>query len=245
MSATITFLYILPIIGGFVYANWCEATRYEIARSSGHRLYFHSALHGLWLAFVTYGLIWAGWAALAYAPHMAIAPPSYFDVAVLIATLLVTPFMGRPIAWVANLFVNKYVAWQRELERDELEMLLVYATLEAQMVMFTLEDEKVYAGFVNEVPDPAHTRHWIGLVPVLSGYRTETRRVEFTLDYIDVLSDFDPQHEPGNPKYTVVVPTNRIVSARLFDPNTYNRFRQYETESDGSTEGPGSETASE
>lgn len=70
---------------------------------------------------------------------------------------------------------------------------------------------------------------YFSLIPVMSGYRAEKRKVEFTTFYDgvyrrtdDELGNLDVEH------FAVVLPAQRMLSARLFDPEAYDSFQEQE-----------------
>lgn len=80
-----------------------------------------------------------------------------------------------------------------------------------ELLMLTLGDNKVYIGFVVNLP-PLHTDgfQFVRLLPIWSGYRDETRQVSITTSYpMDGLAD--PEQ-----KMTKLIPLKEISSANLY-----------------------------
>lgn len=227
-------LLLLPLVGGFIFTKEWEFTRYNLARSDGQRLYFYSAFWGVYIGLISYTLSFfvLPWFAL-HLPFFNIETGSY----VVIGAMVMSPTVGYLCAKILNHFCDEGYHLERALELDQLELLLVDAVLNGWLVMLSLDDSaggKVYVGLVPSISDPAMSkRKNIGLIPVLSGYRTESNKVEFTTSYADVLTgvegDSDDLGHLDMDDFLVVLPMSRIVSARLFDRNAYDVFQGNES----------------
>ena len=92
---------------------------------------------------------------------------------------------------------------------------LVYNAIEKrQPVLVTLDNRKVYVGYVIDSPDLEQDNVHMGLVPLLSGYRdAQTLRTHFSVDYLSVFESPGVDHND----FTVVIPLDRVSSAHLFD----------------------------
>jgi hypothetical protein len=111
--------------------------------------------------------------------------------------------------------------------------LLVFKSLRREIpILVTLISGKVYAGWAVKTPNPKATRKHLTVLPLLSGYRSPTQhRVEFTINYYDILERLKNGPDPDlNYMYTedlqVVIPTDQISSAHLFDLTVYEQFQK-------------------
>ena len=144
------------------------------------------------------------------------------------------PFVFNAVA--SSFFGRKRVA-ASVLRRfgDPLTRLFLSATLRAQPVLVTMENRKLYAGFVVlSLGLNPQTRH-IRILPLLSGYRDqETGLAVFTTEYAHIYELMESGDDPHLERFTasdfqVVLPLGEIRSARLFDPLIYaEHFRPEE-----------------
>lgn len=142
----------------------------------------------------------------------------------------------------------------RESSDANLRLLFRAAVLQ-KLIMVTLKSEKVYVG-QPIIPDfePATSLVSIRLIPFVSGYRNEHKRVIFTTFYEDIGDQMSPPSEGGavlqrerrDPlrvdmanldvngervpidveDFGIVVPWSEVESATIFDANIYNAFQR-------------------
>jgi len=106
---------------------------------------------------------------------------------------------------------------------NELELLL---TRDDQLIEFSLENNKFYVGWVKELPIPGVSAY-IRIYPFVSGYRDDQKRLVFTTDYSSVYAGYIQRGEiKGIDELDVdlVVPVSRIMTAKYFDFDMYDRF---------------------
>lgn len=160
MTFNYTPLFILPLVGGFVFIKEWEATRYILPREDGHKLYFRSAYCGLFIciaAFFSLALIVYVAATIPWRFSSSFADYSgnLFDSRLVFMTLLASPILGYVFARFLNIFTDELNFYYTALQDNEFEYLLVKAMSSDLMVMVTMEEEKVYVGWVYKVSDPA------------------------------------------------------------------------------------------
>lgn len=220
-------LFLLGLVAGFNFIKEWEATRYRLAREDGHKLYFRAAFWGLVVCLVT-SLFFFG--LLHLLPNSWRGPFNYLTddtASFVIQVLLTSPFFAFLIAKLFNKFTNEYKYYLDALRENEFEWLLVNAMETNFMVMITLEDGKVYVGWVYRVSDPAKSpRKYFSIIPVVTGFRDEKQKVCFTTFYDQLyesmnksLSHLDTEH------FMTVLPAHHLASCRLFDPDAYAEFQ--------------------
>ncbi|MEC8859900.1 MAG: hypothetical protein VYE29_07840 [Pseudomonadota bacterium] len=174
-------LFLLGLVAGFNFIKEWEATRYLLAREDGHKLYFRAAFWGLVVCLITAAPIllvdriaqncWVEYPGL----------PVDDTESLVISVLIVAPFTAFLVANIFNLFTNALEYYLDALGENEFEHLLVTAMENNFMVMTTLEDKKVYVGWVFRISDPARDpRKYFSIIPVMTGFRDEEHRVVFT-----------------------------------------------------------------
>lgn len=114
---------------------------------------------------------------------------------------------------------------------DNLEQLLFKAMEESVQVEVTPKSQKGYIGSVLHNINPAHSRKWVLLLPIVSGYRTPNRmKIELTTNYAPVykmMQDSDPLLAHLELKhFNVCIPVDEIQSARIFDISAYEEGQQ-------------------
>ena len=191
---------------------------------------FRTALSGLLLLAITSSAIFyahpltASWLAFSY-------PTAHQIPSVELGTSAIATLLGPLLAITANL-VYPRTAVELHLFRNRvnnsLERLLYRATRRKKMVMITLDDNKVYCGYVDWIPgSPGSTDAYLEILPVFSGYRDSDRRVALPTSYGPVL---DQLGDAERGQFKKVVPVARILSAGEFDPNHFGAFTK--TQSD-------------
>jgi hypothetical protein len=97
--------------------------------------------------------------------------------------------LGLLLLFVANVFFHKKAAqdWAIHHYGSNLLRLLHTATKYEMLVSVTLDNRKVYVGFVITAPNLQSTDQYVQLLPVLSGYRDgNDLRLKFTTNYAQV-----------------------------------------------------------
>jgi hypothetical protein len=144
-----------------------------------------------------------------------------------------TPFLALTIGVVLPWALNALVPYQasvaslhRRERSNSLERLLFNASIQTSLVQITLEDHKVYVGYVRHLPPNSSLQDaYVELLPSFSGYRNPTtHEIVFTTFYEDIFQEFldDEARDLGD--FYKVLPVRRIVSATVFDVDVYSRF---------------------
>jgi len=130
---------------------------------------------------------------------------------------------------VGNLIVNKDRAISGAIEKigNEFERLCESCYRNAELVQFTLKNDKCYVGWMQSLPIPLHA-NYIKIFPVYSGYRkSETKELIFTTQYLDIYATYVQNGEVTNIEglTTLVIKIDEVVSANRFDAEMYDRFQ--------------------
>lgn len=241
-------LFALPLVGGLIFCSLWNCTRWRVCREEGHRLYFRAVLFGAILfAFVA-----------AIHPHIENYFPQYSAVialvknfikpmakdqssAIAVADLTVICFLamlaGGPLAGLLNFGFRKDYWLRRAIKEDPLEEFLLYAADQEVSILLTMDDQKVYVGYLISGFDPAIGRKCILLLPLISGYREkDTHKVIFTTFYTDLYGDEGstdqtkplpaPLDHLTAEDFIIALPADRIASYRLFDAPAYKEFQK-------------------
>lgn len=244
-------LFALPLVGGLIFCSTWNFTRWRVAREEGHRLYFRAVLFGA-ILFAVVALI-RSQLGTHYPPYLTVETavkefikPMAKDqsTAATVADLTVTCFLtmlaGWPLAWLLNLGFRKDFWLRRAIKKDELEGFLLDAADGEFPIAVTMDDRKVYVGYLVTGFDPTIGRKCILLLPLMSGYRhQETHKVNFTTFYTELYGAGNisgtadqekvlpaPLEHLSAKDFITVLPADRIASCRLFDAQAYLEFQK-------------------
>lgn len=227
---------LLPLLGGYIFVQRWNRTRYSNNRHSGQRLLFHSAISGLAFLSLAYLLSYATGYLFprVVSEWQTVVPFAYSGTSAV-------GFLLGATAWVP---LNRWIhdrgeEAQRVIDEwnDWLEMLLHRAMRDTQQVAVTTSSRKFYIGFITNNFNPAYERKYISLLPTLSGYRHPERLTfEITTNYSQVYSElldnrleFLVDHADN---FEVVIPVDEVASAKTFDPDAFELFRQFADQPD-------------
>lgn len=244
-------LFALPLVGGLIFCSHWNYTRWRVVREDGHRLYFRAILFGSILFVIVAALRYyleplsPNWSAFVNAIKIAIKPMAKeAATATAISDLAITCFLamfaGWPFAKILNLGFWNSVWLKRAIRKDDLEEFILDAAENEIPISATMDDGKVYVGFVTEGFDPAIGRKCIRLLPLLSGYRdSKTHKLTFTTFYTKLYGDGPINGSKPRPlpvplnhltagDFITLLPADRIASYRLFHALAYQEFQKSE-----------------
>jgi hypothetical protein len=228
----------LPLVGGYLFVVGYTALKYRVAREEGHRLYFRVAYHGVCLFLVSLvicgllyalckDLVWFGslQASMVDAVRPLLKSPDHAGAQLgFIVICLGSIVLGRASPPILNrLFKGRIndALWTAAQE-SELEELLLEAMALLRTISITMSSSKVYVGLVLTTPEPKTERRVIALLPYMSGYRTETGKVNFTTYYDQFYTD--PQEDAD--QFRLILPIDKMLSLSFFDVNVYADFQR-------------------
>lgn len=249
-------LFALPLVGGLIFCSHWNFTRWRVVREDGHRLYFRAILFGSILFVVVAALryylepLFPSWMGFISSIKIAIKPmakeaTTAAAVSDLAITCFLAMFAGWPFAKLLNLAFWQSFWLKRAIEKDDLEEFIRSAVEKEIPISATMDDGKVYVGFVAGGFDPAIGRKCIQLLPLASGYRdSKTHKLTFTTFYTALYGDTpinDPKPKPLPPPldhltaadFITLLPADRIASYRLFHADAYQEFQKSEPEEPG------------
>jgi hypothetical protein len=245
----VAFALLLTAAGAFRFLDRWQYTSYRIAREEGHRLYFKTAAAGALLFAAAFVLrYWAiqyppvesfdgvlrGW----IKPLLKESAGADAQASVIVVSFLafVLGFAVPPILNLAPL--GKSALWD-VVKDDDLEALLYRAAVQGKPVSVTLPNAKVYVGFVIRTFDPRRDRKMFTMLPLVSGYRKDTGRVQFTTFYGQIYQRLAPESEASEASedehdplagvtpedFRIVLPVDKALGVSLFDLRVYDSFQ--------------------
>ncbi len=222
-------LLLIPVLAGYWFLPRTNLTWFQTVRQSGYHLFFNAAIAGgiLLIAarFVTYlgqsifPLMRFWWQDFA---------PFDFSGTVAICSLL---------AYLAPFLINGLTSDESLAEKaakrygDLIDRTIHGALGTGSLVEISTRSGKSYIGFPQSIPVHVHGDGDLGLLPVLSGYRTKkSRELVITTDYwpafeASAKEDSRLAHLTAD-DFRIVVPRREIVSARRFDLEAYKFFSE-------------------
>lgn len=243
----VALLLLIPLAAGHYFSSNWNATRYRCAREDGHRLYFRAAIAGTCLFIIAWLLrLGLGKFVSPYslAEHQAISaiipflkdatrghPESAEIVVVALITLALALVLPRLLNRIPLFGKDRWAA--KAIESDDFERLLHEAAREVKPLAVTMQNNKVYIGFVIHPPDPSVDRKMIALLPLVSGYRNSKGRLRLTTFYLEIYELTADSPDEGQERtlphltmedFRIVLPTDKVQSLGLFDLRAYNEF---------------------
>ena len=228
-------LFLVPVLGGYLFLTGLHYTRYDILRKSGYHLFFQSAIAG----YVLVGVARLGVVLLNdYFPRVGALWKSHvpFDYS---GTVALSVLLGLVFPYVANRFYGKEEAERRAAtENGAFIELIISESIERQKpIEISLKHGKSYIGFAFERKITVSGESDIALILIKSGYRDkDTHELVLTTDYISVirkcLEDNPVVPDLRYEDFRIVVPMSEVGSVRIFHPEVYEQFRPVE-EPDG------------
>lgn len=224
-------LFLLPVLGGYLFLTLAYVTRYGTIRDSGYRLFFRSAAAGVVLGIAAHLLLFLlderfprireSWK-----PYL---PSEYDDTAI----LSLAP--GFALPFLLNWFNDREKAAQRTARRRGgfVELLIADSRAREKPVELSLRSGKCYIGFASGFPVEGgiirRDESDVALIPIASGYRdNDTKELKITTNYAPVIQAWLAESEPdsSDKDFSIVFPISEIVSARIFLPDAFPLFRQ-------------------
>jgi hypothetical protein len=216
-----TNLLILPLLGGFLLVHIWHISRFRSQRLEGYRLLMETAIAGVILVTIarisTYALAHFGGVSNSLRARWHDFAPIDFS-----GTGALAFAFGALIPLFANLFFRRKAAqdWAIHHYGSNLLRLLHTATKYEMLVSVTLDNRKVYVGFVITAPNLQSNDQYVQLLPLLSGYRDATDlRLKFTTNYAQVYPDVYRSSLLDPSDFIVIIPAASIRMASLYDPS--------------------------
>ncbi len=242
---SIALLILLPVLlSGYVFSLAWVGSKYAISREQGYSLYFRSAYYGSAIVVASYYIVLLIIANF----HEELLPfdeafnkifhePDSLALYPLMQVAFVSLLIPHPMALILNL-----CTWRRlrhyfikvATNGDDMEEFLWAATQETTPIAVSMENRKVYYGFLVSGYDPSQECDYIKMLPLVSGYRErEDLNLVFTTFYDDVyeqvenstVGEDNPDVAPAVNKSTLLLPKSQIQSIGPFDIQLYDQFQ--------------------
>jgi hypothetical protein len=213
--------FLLPVLAGYIFINLFNLTRFRAQRHDSYRLLIESLFWGV--AFFALGrfgafkLLQTHWG-LSIEQWLRNAGVTY----PFAGTALLSGGIALVVAGLGNLIIRSERAKRFLLNQHDNGFLRLFhkAATESRMVSITLASRKVYIGYVLRTPNLSPAEQFLGVLPVVSGYRDkDTLRLVITTNYGPAINAMGNKND-----FEVTFALSSIESANLFDPIAYPLF---------------------
>ena len=219
-------LLIAKPLGGYICLTQ-PSFKYNYQRSARHILMLHSAIAGVFLiplSIATHLILQRIFNCDDYINTHLSTKIEYIEIAVLSFSLPVIHMIYNKLykkIFKKRYYLKdfKYIRMSIERKGNRLDKLLFNAINETKLIQITLDNSKVYIGWVYDIPKPMPTPY-LSINPLASGYRNSQHKFELTTDYINIIEDTNNYSE----SFQKVLKLDNIVSISLFEPQIYEKY---------------------
>lgn len=228
MLDVVPLIVVMCACAGYVFCNTCLHTKYSLARDDGQRFYVKVLSWGVpftILCVLTHWLTYALPELLNFSPWFMVAE-SYS----VVLTLLVTPLLALACAEIYNKVVSedkKVQLFFNAMCIDDFDAVLLEAIESFEPVAISMENRKIYVGYVYTTLEPGVSNSHLTILPFLSGFRDkDTLKFNISARYEVVIEGLRALAENGDggelSRYTLAVPRSRIISLHLFSHDLHD-----------------------
>ena len=229
-------IFILPILTGYIILINFVLFKYKYQRLNSQRLLLSSILAGLIATSVTLLIraiiksIFNNFETIVYDLLYSFFPIKEVQY---LWTSVITLVVFSSLTFIINWYIIKnkgkayILAKAIEEEGDEIEQLFKDSAITGELMQITLNNNKVYIGFTDILPEPKKT-NYLKITPVMSGYRnSETKKLTITTEYFKVLKIYTSDC----PKFDIYdidvsIKQDEILTASIYDQNVFNLFNK-------------------
>ena len=229
-------VFILPILTGYIILINFVLFKYKYQRLNSQRLLLSSILAGLIATSITLliraiiKIIFNNFETIIYNWLYSFFPIKEVQY---LWTSIITLVIFSSFTFIVNWYIIKnkgkayILAKAIEEEGDEIEQLFKDSAITGELMQITLNNNKVYIGFTDILPEPKKT-NYLKITPVMSGYRdSETKKLTITTEYFKVLKIFTSEC----PKFDIydidiTLKQDEILTASIYDQNVFNLFNK-------------------
>lgn len=227
-------LLLLPLLGGYILVTQLNITKIAVARYSGQRLIFASAIAGVVLVVASRIFVMT---TIHLTPEVGIIWKQYVLSHQFSGTAFSAFLLGIFGIWPINKIYNEERSLNYVLNHyaDEQSRFFYQAMVDERLVQITLSDGKVYVGLIQSTAlNILHTSNaYVSILPTVSGYRKESsRKVKLTTFYDQIYEAIKDGKvtQVTNKDFVKVIPVGMVTIAGIFQEEVYTVFQDnYET----------------
>jgi len=242
---SVALLVLLPILlSGYIFSTVAHLFSYRIMRLDGYHLYFRAATYGSFFVSCSLALFialhylflntWLGDLVEGikheFNASLKISDSQIFELLLIsVGSVLLSSIFARLCNAV---FPYEFSHWFN-IQNDDFELLLYRAITNNDLIQVTMENKKVYVGFVVRGFRPTEERKHLRILPVISGYRGAKGKVHHTTQYEDIyenISENKTQEEliALGADFEIILPVADIKSAHIYIPDVFKQFSRAE-----------------
>lgn len=229
----VEFLFLLPILGGYIFLTTFYLTKFEHSRIETQRLIFNSIVVSIGLTFLAYYFdekilkncfVWFR----DFGKSLIPIKIKYFNF--FLFSLIFSYSLAKFLNWIIPTNILMWYVINRE--GDDFEK-LYYESMNTKnhkkrLIMLTTDSDKVYVGYILRISKPLLTQQ-IEIVPIVSGYRkSETKKVQFTTPYFSTYKKLSTEHgfDFTEGETAIILQKEKIISVSRFYPIVYKEFQE-------------------
>ena len=218
-------LFLIPVVSGYWFLTHLHRTRYGALRDKGYHVFFRAVIAGVILAFIAHVSIFV---LNPLVPEISAMWDTFIPLSYSGTTML-TLLLAFVLPFIGNYFYDEERAARRAAMEsgDLIELLIAESIKDQRLIELSLRSGKSYIGFALESGITRQGESDIALIPMASGYRNkDTHELEITTNYAPVIQkSLEMMSKLAYKDFRVVIPMVEIVSARVFHPEAYERFK--------------------
>lgn len=220
-------LLLFPLVAGYYIFTKSYYFKFKQQRLDQQRLIFESIILGVIASGITYAirLIYESIASVEFQQSVYSALPIKSPYA---GTSLFVLILSISATEIGNWFLDKKTHVVKAIKSigNEFELLLKSSFTDNKLLLFTLNNGKIYIAWVKELPIPAVSRY-IRIIPIISGYRDDQKNVVFTTHYLSVYAEYINEGKVKSIEELdtdIILNSDDIVTVSFFDLDMYSVF---------------------
>ncbi len=222
-------LLLLPLVAGYYIFTKSYFFKFKQQRIDQQRLVFESIILAVAASIITYSI------RLFYE---SVASPEFQSI-VYKAIPIKSPYAGTSLCIlllsitfteISNLFLDEKKRIIKAIKAigNEFELQLKSSFTENKLLLFTLNNGKIYIAWVKELPIPSVSKY-VRIIPIISGYRDDQKNVVFTTHYLSVYGEYIKEGKVqsiSELNTDVILNSDDIVTVSFFDNEMYKVFNK-------------------
>lgn len=222
-------LLLLPLVAGYYIFTKSYFFKFKQQRLDQQRLVFESIILAVAASLITYSvrLVYESVASPEFQNIVYNAIPiksSYTGTSLSILLLSIT------FTEISNLFLDEKKRIIKAIKAigNEFELQLKSSFTDNKLLLFTLNNGKIYIAWVKELPIPSVSKY-VRIIPIISGYRDDQKNVVFTTHYLSVYGEYIKDGKVksiAELNTDVILNSDDIITVSFFDSEMYKVFNK-------------------
>lgn len=222
-------LLLLPLVAGYYIFTKSYFFKFKQQRLDQQRLVFESIILAVAASLITYSI------RLFYE---SVASPEFQNI-VYNAIPIKSPYTGTSLSIlllsitfteISNLFLDEKKRIIKAIKAigNEFELQLKSSFTDNKLLLFTLNNGKIYIAWVKELPIPSVSKY-VRIIPIISGYRDDQKNVVFTTHYLSVYGEYIKDGKVksiAELNTDVILNSDNIITVSFFDSEMYKVFNK-------------------